>query len=263
MKPVVAILVIVSMFCMMSSAAAAFAAFIWWEDIESLWKSKEVPSPVIAEPSVGTVVAPSIAVAPSIVAPSVAPSIAVAPSTVAPSAAVAPGKSVTNPGDFSLASIDYKPVGNFKADVLGIINNLRSIRNASDPKPKTPIVPLTWDPELEAGACIHADINAKSTMHHPGVSNNGWEVIAWHDPATHGGIFAWWNEHKLRPNAAYPHVPTAWHCDPGNTGCSDTGHEGGDLATGHYAYLSHSNATRIGCCTSTAGTWAPLVCQGK
>jgi hypothetical protein len=174
-----------------------------------------------------------------------------------------PAKPMTNPGDFSLANIDYKPVGDFKKDVLGTINALRAIRNVSEPKPQKPIVPLTWDPELEAAACVHADINAKGSMHHPGVVMKGWEVIAWHDPVTQGGIFAWWNEHKLKPNPAYPNVPTAWHCDPGNTACSDTGHESGELATGHYAFISHSDATRIGCCTSTAGTWAPLVCQGK
>jgi len=170
---------------------------------------------------------------------------------------------VTNPGKFSLENIDYRPVGDFKADVLGTINSLRAIRNVSEPKPQKPIVPLTWDQELEEAACVHADINAKGSMHHPRVVSKGWEVIAWHDPATHGGIFAWWNEHMNKPNTAYPNVPTAWHCDPGNTECSDTGHESGDLATGHYAYISHSNATRIGCCTSNAGTWAPLVCQGK
>jgi hypothetical protein len=243
------ILVVVFIFfsVVLLSCSVVVAAFVGYS---RAWRKKETPaqSPVVQLPPTN---------------PGQTPKPNPGTPTPNPGQKGPPAKPVTNPGKFTLANIDYKPVGDFKKDVLGTINALRAIRNVSEPKPQKPIVPLTWDPELEAAACVHADINAKGSMHHPGVVMKGWEVIAWHDPATQGGIFAWWNEHVLKPNPAYPNVPTAWHCDPGNTACSDTGHESGELATGHYAFISHSDATRLGCCTSTAGTWAPLVCQGR
>ena len=276
MMSIVMIIAIIAACCMSSSAATVMIYFSW-NDVSrflGLSKKEESPPPAAVAPTYQTIVAPT-----PLNEPSAPPNLPPDPKTP-PNDLKTPPKTplndpktpplipkqtnpVTNPGDFSLASVEYKPVGDFKKDVLGTVNALRAIRNVSDPKPLKTMAPLTWDDELEAAACVHADINAKGSMHHPGVVMKGWEIIAWHDPATMGGVFAWWNEHTKKPNPAYPHVPTAWHCDPGNTACSDTGHMSGDLATGHYAYMSHSDATRIGCCTSTAGTWAPLVCQGK
>ena len=244
---IIVVIIAIIAICCMSSSAATVMIYFSWDDVKKLFGFSSPPAPV-SPPSFDNTVTPPV---PKIEGPPPVPKTG------------GLTKPVTNPGKFSLADIEYKPVGDFKKDVLGTINALRAIRNVSEPKPQKQIVPLTWDDELEAAACVHADINAKGSMHHPGVVMKGWEIIAWHDPATMGGVFAWWNEHTNKPNPAYPNVPTAWHCDPGNTACSDTGYESGDLATGHYAYMSHSNATRIGCCTSTAGTWAPLVCQGK
>jgi hypothetical protein len=258
MMIIVVIIAIIAACCMSSSAAAVMIYFSWADVSKFLGFASPAPA---TPPSFDNTVTPPVPKTEGGPPPTTPP----VPKTGTPPPVpkTPPANPVTNPGDFSLANIEYKPVGDFKKDVLGTVNALRAIRNVSDPKPLKPIVPLTWDDELEAAACVHADINAKGSMHHPGVVMKGWEIIAWHDPATMGGVFAWWNEHTNKPNPAYPHVPTAWHCDPGNTACSDTGHESGDLATGHYAFMSHSDATRIGCCTSTAGTWAPLVCQGK
>ena len=257
MMIIVVIVAIIAACCMSSSAAAAMIYFSWTDVSKFLGFASPAPA---TPPSFDNTVTPPVPKTEGTPVPKTE-------GTPVPKTQGTPvpkqTNPVTNPGKFTLANIEYKPVGDFKKDVLGTVNALRAIRNVSDPKPLKTMAPLTWDDELEAAACVHADINAKGSMHHPGVVMKGWEIIAWHDPVHMSGVFAWWNEHTNKPNPAYPHVPTAWHCDPGNTACSDTGHESGDLATGHYAFVSHSDATRIGCCTSTAGTWAPLVCQGK
>ena len=272
MMIIVVIIAIIAACCMSSSAAAVMIYFSWADVSKFLGFASPAPA---TPPSFDNTVTPPVPKTeggppptpppvPKTGTPPPVPKTGTPPPV--PKSTTPPAQPVTNPGDFSLASIEYKPVGDFKKDVLGTINALRAIRNASDPKPQTPALPFQWDDNLEQGACVHAQINAEQGLHHPGVDGRGsWEIIAWDDPNM-GGLFAMWNEHKARPNTAYPHVPTAWHCDPGNTACSDTGYVSGPLATGHYAYMAHTAATHIGCCTKPGvndPNWRPLVCQGR
>jgi hypothetical protein len=271
MMIIVVIVAIIAACCMSSSAAAVVIYFSWADVSKFLGFASPAPAPAASPPSFDNIVAPP-PVPKTEGGPAPTPPVPKTEGGPAPTPPVPkteggpPAKPVTNPGDFSLANIEYKPVGDFKKDVLGTINALRAIRNVSEPKPLKPVHPLTWDEGLEAGAQIHADINAMSHMHHPDGPGfvGSWEIIADYDPKTLDGLFRMWNEHKLKPHPSHPHVPTAWHCDPGNRECSYTDlFSGNGSVTGHYSSMVHSGSTHIGCATSSKGTWAPLVCQGK
>ena len=272
MMIIVVIIAIIAACCMSSSAAAVMIYFSWADVSKFLGFASPAPATPPSFDNTVTPPVPKTEGGPPPTPPPV-PKTGTTPPVPktgtpppVPKSTTPPAQPVTNPGDFSLANTDYKPTGIFKDDVLGTINALRAIRNVSDPKPQNPAPPFKWDDNLAQGACTHAEINARgpnNLIHHPGVDRRGgWEIIAWDDPNM-GGLFAMWNEHKFPANRAFPNVPSAWHCDPGNTACSITGKENGQEETGHYGFMAHTASTHIGCCTKPGVGWNPLVCQGR